>query len=315
MILKPLRELKITVVVDNIADLIAQDNEVTQRRPIFTGDKVTPPLIAEHGLSLFISATTMEGKTWHILMDAGLTEEGLPYNLERLGLPLEKTDLVVLSHGHFDHFGAMKWLYSEGVVPKSAPLAAHPLAFCERGVRDPQGGLHPFPRLKKEELEELGVKVVVSREPRLHLENAMLLTGEIPRHTPFEIGFPMGYRMENGEAVQDHIPDDQALAFFVKGKGIVAVLGCGHSGVINTLNHISEVTREERIYAVIGGFHLSGSAFADAVEPTVNRLREKSVRWVSPTHCTGFNAQCRFAREMPQQFIYCCVGTTFVFSA
>jgi len=303
------------VVVDNIADLIAQGNEVTIRRPIFTGESVTPPLIAEHGLSIFISATTVKGKTWHILMDAGLTEEGLPYNLKRLDLPLERTDLMVLSHGHFDHFGALEWLYRESVIPEGTPLLVHPKAFSQRGIRDPQGGLHPFPRLDREGLLEMGVKVVENCEPMLQLEGCMLVTGEIPRQTPFEVGFPMGYRMENGEAVQDNIPDDQALAFFVEGKGIVAVLGCGHSGVINTLDHICETIQEKRIYAVIGGFHLSGSAFADAVEPTVNRLREKNVRWLAPTHCTGFNAQCRFAREMPQQFIYCCVGTTFVFSA
>ncbi len=315
MILEPLKELRITVVIDNVADLIAQGNEVTIRRPIFSGDQVAPPLIAEHGLSLFISATDFKGNTKHILLDAGLTEEGLPYNLKRLDLPVEETDLVVLSHGHFDHFGALKWLYQEGVVPKDAPLLLHPKAFSLRGIRDPQGGLHPFPQLNREELEGMGVKIVETKDPMLQLGGMVLVTGEIPRYTPFEIGFPMGYRMENGEAVQDNIPDDQALAFLIEGKGVVAVLGCGHSGVINTLDYIESLTKEKRIHAVIGGFHLSGAVFEETVSPTIDRLKEKGVRWVAPTHCSGFKAQCRFAKEMSEEFIYCCVGTTFVFSA
>jgi len=315
MILEPLRELRITVIIDNVADLIAQGNEVTLRRPIFTGDKVTPPLIAEHGLSLFISATTTRGETRHILLDAGLTKEGVPYNLERLNLPLEKTELVVLSHGHFDHFGALTWLYQEGVIPKETPLLLHPTAFSERGIRDPQGGLHPFPRLDREELKGLGVTVVESADASLQLDGVVLVTGEIPRHTPFEVGFPMGYRLEDGEVVTDNIPDDQAMAFMVEGKGIVAVLGCGHSGVINTLDHISSITGEKRIHAVIGGFHLSGAVFEESIVPTIHRLLEKDVRWVAPTHCSGFKAQCRFLQEMPDRFIYCCVGTTFRFSS
>ena len=315
MVLEPLQELKVTVIIDNVADLIAQGNEVAERRPIFTGDRVTPPLLAEHGLSIFISATTTGGESRHILLDAGLTEEGLLYNLKRMDLPLDRTDMMVLSHGHFDHFGALKRLYQEGVVPRNTPLLLHPKAFCQRGIRDPQGGLHPFPRLEKDELEALGVEILESRDPSLQLGGVMLVTGEIPRQTPFEVGFPMGYRLEKGEAVRDDIPDDQALAFMVKGKGIVAVLGCGHSGVINTLDHISSLTKENRIHAVIGGFHLSGAVFEESIVPTIHRLKEKEVRWVVPTHCTGFKAQCRFAKEMPQQFIYCCLGTTFRFSA
>ena len=315
MFLEPLKELNITVIIDNVADLIAQGNEVTLRRPIFTEEKITPPLIAEHGLSIFITATTAEGETKHILLDAGLTEEGLPYNLKRMDLPVDKTDLVVLSHGHFDHFGALYWLYKEGVVPKETPLLLHPTAFSERGIRDPQGGLHPLPQLKREEVESLGVNVMESADPSLQLGGVMLVTGEIPRRTPFEVGFPMGYRIENGEVVQDNVPDDQALAFLVQGKGLVVVLGCGHSGVINTLDYVTELTKEKRIHAVIGGFHLSGTVFEESIEPTINRLKEKEVRWLAPTHCTGFKAQRRFAQEIPERFIYCCVGTTFRFSA
>ena len=75
----------------------------------------------------------------------------------------------------------------------------------------------------------------------------MYLTGEIPRKTPYEkVEAVLQTKNEQGEFVQDHIMDDQAIVLDTK-KGLFIILGCAHSGMINTINYILEKTGKSRI--------------------------------------------------------------------
>ena len=306
--LRAVKRVEVTTIIDNYADLIVPGREDTVRRPLFKDGSVNPPLLAEHGLSLFIQVYHGE-KVLRVLLDAGLTETGTLYNMTHLDLPLDKTDYVVLSHGHFDHFGALYRVYKDGIVPLTAPFLCHPWAFYQRGVRR-DGRLFPFPRLDRDKLKGIGVRIEERENPTL-LEGLLLVTGQIPRRTDFEIGFPMGYVEINGEVQQDALLDDQALVAHVEGKGLVVISGCGHSGIINTVNYAKKLTGVEKVYAVIGGFHLSGPVYEPYIDKTVREMKALNPTLLVPTHCTGFEAEMAFAREMPKAFVLNTVGTTF----
>jgi 7,8-dihydropterin-6-yl-methyl-4-(beta-D-ribofuranosyl)aminobenzene 5'-phosphate synthase len=139
----------------------------------------------------------------------------------------------------------------------------------------------------------------------------VLVSGEVSRTTSFEKGFPIHYAHREGTWVHDPlIMDDQCAILNVHDKGLVIVTGCGHSGIINIIKHARKLTGIEKIYAVIGGFHLSGKIFEPIIPDTISALKEIAPAVVVPGHCTGWIAQHKIAREMPDAFIPNSVGTT-----
>ncbi len=99
----------------------------------------------------------------------------------------------------------------------------------------------------------------------------------------------------------------------VKDKGLAVITGCGHAGIINTLNYAKELTGKDRVYAVLGGMHLSGGLFEQIISKTVRELEELKPRFVVPCHCSGLKAMNEIARRMPDAFIQNSVGTNYVF--
>ena len=147
------------------------------------------------------------------------------------------------------------------------------------------------------------------------ISDRVLVTGEIPRTNSFEKGFPNHYSQEkDGELKPDPlIKDDQAVILKVKDEGLVIITGCGHAGIINTLNYAKELTGEDRIYAVLGGMHLSGGLFEQIIPKTIGELEELKPRFVVPCHCSGLKAMSEIARKMPHAFIQNSVGTNYSF--
>ena len=107
---------------------------------------------------------------------------------------------------------------------------------------------------------------------------------------------------------------EQAIAFVVRGKGLVVLSGCAHAGIINTVRRAREMTGVDRIYAIIGGFHLVNAA-PEVIDATVVDIKAMAPEYVVPTHCTGFEAITKFREEMPEQFLLNTAGTTYVFIA
>ena len=105
--------------------------------------------------------------------------------------------------------------------------------------------------------------------------------------------------------------DDQSAIVRVKDKGLVVISGCGHAGIVNTVRHAQALTGEQRVYAVIGGFHLNGSLFERIIPRTVQALLEINPRYIVPGHCTGFPAAMQFALAMPDAYLTNSVGTTY----
>jgi 7,8-dihydropterin-6-yl-methyl-4-(beta-D-ribofuranosyl)aminobenzene 5'-phosphate synthase len=159
-----------------------------------------------------------------------------------------------------------------------------------------------------------GVKVVETKEPYALLDGQVLFLGEVPRRTEFERGMPNARYDEDGEERWDPIEDDTGIAACIKGKGLVVLSGCSHSGIVNTVNHARAVTGVDAVHAVMGGFHLTGPTLAAVVEPTTQALQSIAPRYVVPCHCTGRAATMHIEKEMPEQFVLNMAGTRLTFA-
>ena len=303
--------IEITTLVDNYTDIFAASTDRVKRHPLMEGGNVTRGLIAEHGLSWLIDI--FEGGNCHrLLFDFGWSEISVPLNLRAMGISLANLETTVLSHGHLDHFGAVERLYEERMVSRDIPLVVHPDAFNQRFLFFPGGNACIMPQFARSPLNHLGITIKENKGPLLLASDLALVTGEIERVTDFEPGFPPQRKFEGGELKPDiMIWDEQAMVFDVRDKGLVILSSCSHPGIINTILYARKLTGENTIYAVIGGFHLSGPLFEPLIDQTIAEMKKFAPDVIVPTHCTGMKAMNRFAEEMPKEFILNTVGARF----
>ena len=300
-------KLEVTILVDNYTDAFLQGTEVVKRAQIL------PPnaLLAEHGLSCLLKVCA--GSEEHlVVMDAGISTTCFFHNTSVLEVDLSKVESAVLSHGHFDHFGALvEFLKS---AKKGISLALHPDAFLKRCLNIPGiGRVVEFPTLDETALKETGVVFHKAKEASTLASDLVLVSGEVERVTDFEKGFPWAEAKIDDEWIVDPFHDDQGVAIKLKDRGLVVIGGCSHAGIINTVKYVQKVTGTDRVHAVLGGFHLTGPLFEPIIGPTIEGMKKISPDFVVPMHCTGWKAINQFAEEMPQQFLLNGVGTTYVF--
>ena len=245
-----------------------------------TANVEKPYLEARHGLSFFIEAK-VAGVNSSVLMDAGPPPDVALQNAYKLNVDLRKTDVVVLSHGHYDHIGGLLKILEH--IGRPTPVVAHPKIFDPKLVYGPHLksiGL----RYDQASIEASGGVLLLSRSA-VTILNGVVASGEIPRETHFEQtkGF---YTVADEQFVEDPVLDDQALFINLKDKGLVIIAGCAHSGIINTLKHAQKTSEIDNIYAIVGGFHLvkADSARIQASIEGFARLKPKMI-W--PCHCTG----------------------------
>jgi 7,8-dihydropterin-6-yl-methyl-4-(beta-D-ribofuranosyl)aminobenzene 5'-phosphate synthase len=300
MSLAATKDVMITMVVDNYADLLLGSTPAVDRR-----GPEKEPLLAEHGLSIHIRLAA-EGKD--VLLDAGFTKVALPYNLSRLEIDPAVGDGVVISHGHRDHTAAPPDFLR--IAGRRLPVVVHPDAFLERWFILSDGSKVGPWQVKQQRWREAGAEIVYVEES-YELVPGCLATGPIPRRTDFEKGMARAYYRKDGELVQDPTYDDQAVVVNLQGKGLVVTAGCVHSGIVNTVLHARSVTGVIEVWAVIGGFHLS-HATAEEIGRTIAELKAIGPSLVMPAQCTGFAATSWFAEEMPDQFVVGAVGTRLV---
>jgi len=260
-----------------------------------------PGLLGEHGFGVLI-----EKANAHFLFDTGQGYT-LMQNAKVLDVDLKKVSKVFLSHGHFDHTGGLEALLRRC---GQMDVYAHPDVFVER-----------FAPLKKQGttgVRSVGIPVDQKTLSALgaifhfntdfsEVEKNMFLTGEVPRQTEFEKADKRLTVMKNGEKVQDPFKDDQTLVIRT-GKGLVVVLGCAHSGMINTLNHIRSKLPEENFYMVIGGTHM-GFLDPAQVEMTITALQAFAFEKIGVSHCTGLPAAARLKQAFGERFFFASAGT------
>jgi 7,8-dihydropterin-6-yl-methyl-4-(beta-D-ribofuranosyl)aminobenzene 5'-phosphate synthase len=267
-----------------------------------------PKMRGEHGLSLFIDAGG-----FRILFDTGASALFLG-NAKQLGLRLNNLDALVLSHNHYDHTGGVEFLidlYAE--VP---PIFGHPKAFCqsyrklkkgEEQQSDRQPGRaigFPYPR-GLADLKKRGVRLTTNREP-LKIHEDIWLSGEVARNCSFE-GIEESFFVDPQLSRKDDLPDDQALVLNTY-KGLIVIVGCCHSGIVNTLESVRSLFHDVPLWAIVGGFHLL-HANSQRIKKSVSYLRTWDPQVVMAGHCTGFDALCSLKKAFGKRFRALTVGS------
>jgi 7,8-dihydropterin-6-yl-methyl-4-(beta-D-ribofuranosyl)aminobenzene 5'-phosphate synthase len=140
------------------------------------------------------------------------------------------------------------------------------------------------------------------------------VSGEIEKKTGFEPGMPNAFVEIDGELVHDKIPDDQSIFIELEGKGIVALTGCCHAGVVNTLTYAQKMLPEQPVYALIGGLHLN-SAEDKQMKKTIEFLSQSHVKYISALHCTGYYAQRILMEKFRDRWLPNTVGTKITFTS
>ena len=225
--------------------------------------------LAQHGLSVFVEASK------RILFDTGATSIFMQ-NAELLGIDLEVTDVVILSHGHWDHAGGLKSFQPMG--PKRL-LVAHPEIFADRYRATGEYIGVGFTQQEAADRFEL----FLTKEPYL-LDDHIFFLGEIPRVNDFEAKQTKFFYLDGQEKRPDFIVDDSALAIRTA-QGLVIVTGCSHAGICNIIEYAKEVCHEDKIHVVLGGFHLLDEG--EQLEKTIAYFLENPVDQLYPMHCTG----------------------------
>jgi 7,8-dihydropterin-6-yl-methyl-4-(beta-D-ribofuranosyl)aminobenzene 5'-phosphate synthase len=316
MMIREADKVEIVVLVDNYSDFFLPDSNVAKRL------RVMPPSgpLSEPGLSYLIKVYA--GTESHtLLFDTGVSGICLLHNAQtfasslavmmgQVGADFKDIEAVILSHGHFDHFGGLLAFLDH--AKKEMPVFLQADAFVSRRFKvNPQLRLD-MPGMNEMALTKAGANLNKTEGPLTIASGLVLLSGKVERQTDFEKGMPEMEAKINDDWIQDPFYDDQGLAVNIKGCGLVVVGGCSHAGIINTVKYLQKVSRIDKVHAVLGGFHLSGEN-EKIIDPTIVEMKAIDPDYIVPMHCTGWKAINRFAEKMPESFILNSVGTTYIF--
>lgn len=246
-------------------------------------------MLADSGIGEWGFAALVEADGRRILFDTGARPNTVIENTRSLGIKLASIRDVILSHNHGDHTGGLLSLRNE--FAKETPDALS-RAHVGRGIfwqRSLQPGWQAMSAVK--EAYEKGGGSFVEYSSPVEILGGVWLTGPVPRTWPERNYGRTGQVRSPEGAVEDNIPEDQSLVINTK-KGLVVISGCGHAGMINTLDYARKIVRAAPVHAALGGFHLF-QASEDHLAWTGNKLREMGLENFVGAHCTGIEAVFR----------------------
>ncbi len=312
--LREVDQVEILTLSDNYSDLLSMDSNERMLRAMPVKDlEVKGCILAEHGFSALVKTTSGE-EAHEAFFDFGFSDVAVPFNLGMLNVDLSGVEAAVLSHGHMDHFGSLVPVM-ESAPEKPLPLYVHPSAFKRNRYLKVGEMKIKFPPPDRDAWERAGANIAESAGPVLLAEDTILFLGEIERLTDFEKGMPNTYYEDDEGEHWDPIEEDTGIVMNLRGKGLVVLSGCSHSGIVNTVAHAKKLTGVDEVHVVMGGFHLTGPAFEPIIDRTIEGLRALDPDYVVPTHCTGRRAVMAFGEAMPERFILNMAGTRLIFRA
>jgi 7,8-dihydropterin-6-yl-methyl-4-(beta-D-ribofuranosyl)aminobenzene 5'-phosphate synthase len=272
--------------------------------------------LGQWGLSFLVEAKDGTGRTHKIVFDTAAIKESVLYNIKKLGIDLSDLEYIVLSHGHKDHTATTVELLR--MSNRNVKVVTHPHLFLPKFTvakdgRRVEGG--PPEGEASADIEKAGGQLVMTDKP-LKLFPGAYTTGQIPRVTDFEMTSPPArdatakrFTVVGGKTVPDLLLDDQGLVMNVNKLGPTVIAGCSHAGLVNTVLQARKLAGSEKVYGIIGGFHLLQHDNSH-INRTIRELRNFGFELISPCHCTGFEATCALYRAFPKEFILNSSGRT-----
>lgn len=256
--------------------------------------------VFEHGLSLYI-----ETKKHKLLIDTGATE-AFTGNSRKLGVDLKQVDLLILSHGHYDHSGG---ILSFAKINPDAKIIMQETA--------KEDYYHKNDNMEK----YIGIDKRICKLPQVEY-----ITGdkEIDEEI-FIFSKVTGMRLspkgntelkikKDGNFYQDDFNHEQ-YAVIKEGNRSILVSGCAHNGILNILDRYKEIYGDVP-YAVISGFHMKKKCeYTDEeleiVKETAMELIKTDTKFYTG-HCTGEVPYKVMKEYMGKQLVYVHSGDEIV---
>lgn len=275
-------------------------------------------LACEWGLSLHLMSEVAGAKAQYVL-DFGYTPEIINRNFDLLNVDPKAINGLILSHGHLDHFGGLNGFVSKHRGAMRDDLALYvggETIFRTKWVKE-GGETTPWCTLERATLEAQKVMPVCCPQP--HALEGAFTSGYITRDSFEEVTGGSLVADDHcteaerqGKLVKDTHPDEHATCYIVKGKGLVVISSCGHTGIINTVRSAMAAANIDKVHAVIGGFHL-GTSPVEYLQHTLRELQAINPDVILPMHCTGERFINMLRERMPDRVVYSNVGSRFTF--
>ena len=325
--------LSVRVLVDGASDIFFKPQEASgvKTEPGRSADPKRP-LHSEWGLSLLLQSQRGD-ETRTLLHDYGWTPGTINENLELLRVDVSKIDTLILSHGHFDHWGGLIGFLDKHRDTLPADLTLYCGGednFCQRFARAGGGDLADYGALDRREIAARRVKLVLAESPVV-IGGHAFTTGQIKRASiervlpntmvKFAMTDGLGCNASHylpaemeGKIVPDEHIHEHAVCFNLKGKGLVVISSCGHVGIVNTVRQAMAVSDIDKVHAVIGGFHL-GPAPADYLTQVVAEIGKLNPDVLIPMHCSGLNFTLEAQKQLPGKVLTTTTGTRITLGA
>lgn len=260
----------------------------------------SPDCLAEHGLSVYIEAGGRK-----ILFDTGASPL-FAQNAQNMGVDLEQVELLVISHGHYDHTGGVPAFCQ---INKTAPIYIHKGAFYETYG------------MKNGEMEQktCGIRWTEQQRSRIDprlvktdgvtwISEDIAISGTIPIDGPLETE-PFYRKLEDGSYEQDLMEHEQILVIR-EPEGLYVFSGCSHRGVLPALRYARELFQGERVAALAAGMHLYHAA-AEERKKVVDAIAAEDMDRVMPVHCTGIEAICDLKAALGDKCVVAVAGSSY----
>jgi 7,8-dihydropterin-6-yl-methyl-4-(beta-D-ribofuranosyl)aminobenzene 5'-phosphate synthase len=320
----PVDSLAVDVVTDDVSDAYVSKtlfavsefaNVVRAGATTISGETL---LCANLGYGLRL-VSRAGGVKHTLLFDTGPEAAIFTRNCTNLGIALVEVESVAITHGHWDHIGALPAVI-DAIVQQGGRVTVHtnPDMFNERGVRLQSGAIIPFAKVPlPAEIEAHGATVVNDPGERLLLDGHLYYSAEIPRVSAFEKGRVDHLCRTSPNAPWQPDPflkDERMLVVHVRDLGLIVFSACSHAGVVNVCIHARNLFPDIPIYCLMGGLHLGG--VMEAIIPdTVEALRQFQITHIISGHCTGWRALHALATAFGDSVSQSAVGTSYTFAA